>query len=74
MLQDIFEEVPPEKDEYLTEFEAEAKMYVRAGLDLCLMSVSAKTDREEAGRHLKDAIKKLPPEFGRAVERRIGNE
>ena len=74
LLQDIFEEVPPEKDEYLTEFEAEAKMYVRAGLDLCLMSVSAKTDREEAGRHLKDAIKKLPPEFGRAVERRIGNE
>jgi len=73
LLKDIFEEAPPEKDPYLADFDPEAGQYVWAGVDLFLTGVSAKTDREEAGRHLQDAIKRLPPEFGRAVERQMKN-
>lgn len=73
LLEDIFQEAPPEKDPFLAGFDPEAKQYVRAGADLFLMAVSAKTDREEAGRHLRDAIEKLPPEFGQAAERQMKN-
>jgi hypothetical protein len=73
LLRDIFEAAPPERDPYLVEFEAEAKAYPRAGADLYHMGVSARRDREEAEKYLGDAIRKLPPEFGRAVERQIKN-
>ena len=72
LLEDVFHEAPPEKDPYLREFGSEAKGYVRAGLNLCRMSVWAKEDRVEAKKHLDAAIGKLPPEFGRAVEARAG--
>lgn len=69
LLQDIFKAAPPEKDPYLTEFDGKAKAYPRAGADLHRMGVSARSDREEAERYLSDAIRKLPPEFGHAVEK-----
>jgi spermidine synthase len=72
LLEDVFHEAPPEKDPYLREFGSEAKGYVRAGLNLCRMSVWAKEDRVEGKKHLEAAIEKLPPEFGRAVEAQAG--